>query len=265
MRLRLLLSTVDSHNKIIPVNYQYPISAMIYHTIAEGNHPFAEFLHNSGFSSENKNYKLFTFSQLRFPPKGFRVEDDRLHILSNQFSLDVSFMVPAAVEHFIAGLFKSRHFSLGDVKSQAQLIVNSVEVLPEPLFENSIKLHCLSPVVIGKQVENRNTAEYLAPGHVDYNRILTENLIRKYTAAIQSGFINPSKEIAGFEPVVSTEVINTPRRWGITIKANTPSQTKIIGYTFDFLLTAPPDLIRTGYLCGFGEKNALGMGCVEVI
>lgn len=265
MRIRLILSASDPCRSVIPVNYQYPLSSWIYHTIAESNHEFADFLHNSGFTGGNKTYKLFTFSQLTFPLKGFRVEKDRLHILNGQCKLDISFMVPAAVEHFIAGVFKNQHFTLADQLSQTSFTVSSVEVLTEPLFNGSIKLRLISPMVIGKQVAGRNTAEYLAPDHVDYIRILTDNLVHKYAAALQAGLLPSTKVANGPEPLIQSEVINTPRRWGITIKANTPSQTKIIGYTYDFKLSAPTDLIRTGYLCGFGEKNALGMGCVEEI
>ena len=42
-------------------------------------------------------------------------------------------------------------------------------------------------------------------------------------------------------------------------------QTKVKGYLFDFELMAPKDLMRLGFLGGFGEKNSsLGMGMVGI-
>lgn len=265
MRLRLILSTTDAIEKTIPVNYQYPLSSWIYHTIAEGNHEFSRFLHDTGFISGVKSYKLFTFSQLTFPPKGFRVENDRLHILGNKCYLIISFMAPSAVEHFIRGIFANQEFTISDQLSRASFKVNNVEILPEPVFSNSMNLRCISPVVIGKHVEQCKTAEYLAPGHISFNQILGDNLIHKFTAAVQAGLMTIPPVNTDLNSELSAEVLKKPRKWGVTIKANTPAQTKIIGYTFDFRIIAPSELIQTGYICGFGEKNAMGMGCVELI
>jgi CRISPR-associated endoribonuclease Cas6 len=49
-----------------------------------------------------------------------------------------------------------------------------------------------------------------------------------------------------------------------TIKAHTNEEVKVRGYLFDFEITAPPQLIKTGYESGFGAMNALGFGCGEV-
>lgn len=265
MRFRLTFSLVDSDRNIIPVNYQYPLSAWIYKTIAEGNHEFASFLHNSGFISGNKNYKLFTFSQLSFPRKGFKVTDDRLSILSDSFTLILSFMAPEAVEHFIAGLFSMQKFTLGDRISQAPIVVTSVEAIEESKLLSESTFTCISPVVVGKTGEGNRTAEYLSPEHDDFERILIENLIHKYSASINANLLYPTPEALTDEPDISFKLLNTPRKRGITIKDGSPAKTKIIGYTFDFTIKAPIDLIKTGYMCGFGEKNALGMGCVDVL
>lgn len=265
MRIRLNLEVENPERTIIPVNYQYPLSAWIYHTIAKGNHEFATFLHNAGFSDGNKSYKLFTFSQLNFPSRGFKVYDDRLSILSGHCNIVLSFMAPAAVEHFVTGLFKDQHFTLGDQHNQVPFAVTSVEAIPEPAFSSEVSFSTTSPVVVGKNIDGSRSAEYLSPEHTDYERILTENLIHKYTAAINSGLLIPGKGITTLEPEFRFTLLNTPRKRGITIKDGTPSQTKIIGYTYDFKFKAPADLIRTGYVCGFGEKNATGMGCVELL
>ena len=51
----------------------------------------------------------------------------------------------------------------------------------------------------------------------------------------------------------------------ITIKQGTPEETKVKGYLYEFTVEGPPELIRMGYYAGFGEKNSLGFGCVEII
>ena len=174
-------------------------------------------------------------------------------------------MVPVAVEHFIAGLFRNQLFTMGDRISQATFNVSSVEVLSDPLFHDEARFRCISPVLVSKRLENRNTAAYLAPEHPGYDQLLLNNLISKLTTAIATGLLLPEKEMAMQDIQFSFSLLNGPRKKGITVKEGSPEQTKIIGYNYDFSIKAPHILLRTGYLCGFGEKNSLGLGCVNLI
>lgn len=265
MRLILHLTTENLHQQSIPVNYQYPLSAWIYHTIAEGNHEFARFLHDTGFTGANKSYKLFTFSQLQFPTRGFKVEGDRMKILAGECRLVISFMVPQIMEHFITGLFKGQAFSLGDTISRAYLKVAAVEALPTPVFSSFMKMKTISPVVVSLQENGCKTATYIEPTHAEYSRLLADNLINKYAAAVQAGLILPHAPDKEADTELIVKVLNTPRSRLILIKAGTPAETRIKGYTFDFEISAPVELIKTAFYAGLGEKNALGMGCLEVM
>ena len=46
MRFKISLHTTDS---VIPINYQYTLSAAIYKTIAKGNAEYAALLHETGY------------------------------------------------------------------------------------------------------------------------------------------------------------------------------------------------------------------------
>ncbi len=70
---------------MLPLNYQYPLSAWIYKVLARGDRGFAEFLHEQGYKMENqKTFKLFTFSNLRFPANTYRIirGTDRMEVFS---------------------------------------------------------------------------------------------------------------------------------------------------------------------------------------
>ncbi|HOI86562.1 MAG TPA: CRISPR-associated endoribonuclease Cas6 [Lentimicrobium sp.] len=263
MRICLIIKTDRPIGNIIPVNYSYPFSAWIYRTIASGDHEFAEFLHDSGFRTGVKQYKLFCFSRLRFPEKGFKVEGDRLEILKGECRLEISFIAPAALENFVAGLFKGQRFQIGDKTSEAALRVESVQILPDPGFTGTMKFRCISPVLVSKERHDSRNAEYLSPSHPDFKKILFDNLINKYAAAVSFGFMRAGTESLSDSPAGGIKLLNTPKSHLITIKAGTPQQTKIKAYSFDFEISAPADLIRTGYIAGFGEKNSLGLGCVQ--
>lgn len=264
MRIRLSFNTLKRGVNTIPVNYQYPISAWIYQTLAKGDRELSTFLHDSGFKVGAKSFKFFTFSQLNFPAKGFKVEGDRLHILAGHCSLTVSFLLPQAMENFIKGLFNNQRFGIGDKKSQADLLVASVEILAEPVFNGQATFTTASPIMVGRRVENCKSAAYLKPDEPGFEQLLADNLIHKFTAALNYSLIKPGPELEMEDPEITFKLLNNPRMWGITVKAFTAEETKIKGYTFDFALKAPTPLLKMGYICGFGEKNSLGMGCVEV-
>lgn len=261
MRLRLELELTQANQRALPLNYQYAFSAWIYKVIQEGNHDFAGFLHSKGFGKGNKVYKFFTFSMLQFEKGDYHIIDDRLLIKGNHVRIELSFLIPDAIQHFITGLFRNQHFAIGDQKSRAAFWVKSVEVKPLPYLGDVMTLTTLSPIIVSQDVSGSRNAQYLEPKHSEFERIFFDNLFRKYTAAIDAGFIENGNYTQQHD--FRLEVLSEPKKKGITIKPGTSMQTKIIGYMFDFRLTAAPDLIKLGYLAGFGEKNSLGMGCVK--
>lgn len=66
MRFQLAL-TRTTKQRMLPMDYQYYISAWIYKVLKQAVSDFAAFLHEKGYGqSETKLYKLFCFLQLNF-------------------------------------------------------------------------------------------------------------------------------------------------------------------------------------------------------
>ena len=103
MRFKLNLLSKNAY-PAIPVNYQYPLSAVIYRILSSADHSYATFLHDAGYQKKDslKSFKLFTFSDLRTP---FQIDGDRFRLLTAQAELEVCFHLPQAAEKFIRGLF----------------------------------------------------------------------------------------------------------------------------------------------------------------
>ncbi|NOU45906.1 MAG: CRISPR-associated endoribonuclease Cas6 [Bacteroidales bacterium] len=260
MQFNLTLSLPDKQNRVLPVNYQYPLSAWIYKTIHQGNHEFAEFLHSKGFALGERTFKFFTFSRLQFPDHGFHITGDRMHIDANTIQLRISFLVPEAMQHFVSGLFKNQQFELGDKISRVAFVISSIEAQSIPCFTGTMTFRTLSPIVISHHIEDVKTAAFIAPDDERYEQFITDNLTNKYLAAMQSGLVSQRIDFNNDHQGVRFKLLGKTKMNGIFIKAGTPQQTKIIGYLFDFQITAPTELIRIGYYAGFGEKNSLGMG-----
>ena len=107
MRIKIEFK-LSGKRQVLPMNYQYPVSAWIYKVLARGDNQFSEFLHEQGFRMENqKTFKLFTFSNFMFPTHSFGVikGTDRMEIFADKARLILSFQIPVAAEKFVAGLF----------------------------------------------------------------------------------------------------------------------------------------------------------------
>ncbi len=266
MRLRVFIKPIQDSPHILPVNYQYPVSSWIYKTISQGDHAFASFLHKGGYGEGNKSFKFFTFSMLNFSSCHYQINGDRLELSDGIISIDISFLVPEALSHFVTGIFCNQEFILGDYKSKLLLKVVTVEAINEPQMKSEMSLRTTSPILVSTKNEGRKAARYLDLTDADYSNLIIGNLVSKYIAAVSAGLIIPDTTgMKEYNDETSIKINNTPRKKGIIIKAGTSMQTKIIGYMYDFTIKAPPHLIRIGYHAGFGEKNSLGMGCCEVI
>lgn len=261
MRFKLTLrKTKEQEAAIIPVNYQYPVSSWIYKVIHTGNNEFAAWLHSQGYSDGEKQFRLFTFSNLQID--NAKVVGDRLIINSNTLVLILSFYPIEAMEHFITGLFQNQQFTLGDKKSQAAFAVQTIERTPEPNFLPTIKFKTLSPICISQKTDNNQKyAVYKHPKDKNYGQLLINNLFTKYNTfyAIKdkNQYLDPEYNHCDFQ------LSDAPKQKLITIKAGTPQESKLKGFLYQFSLKAPEQLLRFGYYAGFGEKNSLGFGCVR--
>ncbi|HET8572383.1 MAG TPA: CRISPR-associated endoribonuclease Cas6 [Edaphocola sp.] len=261
MRFRLkILAT--GFPAILPLNYQYPLSAVIYKILRQADHEYAYFLHETGYKqSENslKAFKLFTFSDIRTP---FKIQGDRMRMLAPEAEVIVSFHLPQAAETFIKGLFMNQEIEITDSKSRARFKISQVESIPNGLSKEPVQeavLQPLSPVISSKPNENGHY-DYLAPEHPDFVPQLLFNWQSKYQTLydnVDEAFADAGMEVLFYK--------NPPKSRLITIKAGTPEETKIKGYV-NFQLKVKGSLAALELLLdsGVGTYNSQGMGCVEV-
>lgn len=254
MRLKLVFKLLKGST--LPCNYMYELSSCLYKILNEGDSQFAVWLHEQGYCKERKAFKLFTFSNLYVPR--FRIEGDRLQILTDTVQLIVSFYPLEAIDAFVVGLFRNRRLRLGDYKSQVELEVATVERLPEPEFLPRMSFKTLSPIFIEEQFSDSSRTIHLPPTDPKFTELLHLNLLEKYRAFF-------GKEPDPAWPVTRLRVLSVPKAKTITLKVGTSAETKIKGYLFQFELEGEPELLRLGYYGGFGRLNSQGFGIVNVL
>lgn len=244
----------------IPINYQYPMSAAIYKILAKGDGVYAQFLHEKGYG---KGFKLFSFSQLDFP---FKIEGDRMKLLSDEVTFQIAFHLPEAMENFVKGLFKSEKIDIADKKSKVSFSVKSVESLPNPFQrykENEIieiQLKPLSPIVVGLRSDD-GKYDFQSPDNIEF----VDGVIYNWRNKIESCF----DEQASTSAFLMAEIIPMKTQFKsrlITIKADTEEETKIRGWmNFGLKVTAEKRFVELLLNSGAGVYNAQGMGFVEVV
>ena len=238
----------------LPINYQYELSSFIYHTLACANAEYSTWLHENGFVTDTKRFKLFSFSNLIFP--AYKIVSDRIEILSERVAFIVSFLPERSTEEFIRGLFSEQTFCLGDKNSKVQFSVSGIELLPQPDFSIAHEYTTLSPVCITHRVADSDRVIYEAPDSGYAREALLMNLKNKYAAFT-------GKPYEGSDEFVF-ELLAPPRSKLIAIKTNTLQQTKVKGYMFNFRLRASHQLMEVMYNAGLGEKGSLGCGDIII-
>jgi CRISPR-associated endoribonuclease Cas6 len=256
MRFKITLNRTGKQ-KMLPMDYQYYLSAWIYKVISNGDHEFANFLHSEGYTSGYKRFKLFNYSPLDFGKPRLWKEKGLFEIQAEQYTLNVSFHLAEAAEKFIIGLFNNQQVYVGDQFNGLDLIVKQVERLPEPVLTPTMKYRAVSPVVISLKDENSKYAHYLAPSDEIYNELLQQNILSKYDSI-------PNRSIFPENMDFQFELKSEAKSKLITIKSYTPEQSKIRGFVFDFLLTCPIEIHQLILATGLGEKNSMGFGWCEV-
>lgn len=243
--------------RMLPMDYQYYISAWVYKVLRQADRDFASFLHNQGYGqSSSKLYKLFCFSRLNFGKPTLWKERKLFEIGAHDISLQLSFDVPEVASTFIKGLFVNQEFYLGDKFNGIDLKVTGVEALPEPDFQTTMRYRLQTPWVVSLQREPDAKAQYLSPDNDDFGELALKHLTEKYANTRGS-------EGIGTE-VLSMKISSDFKRAGFVIKPGTPEQIRVVGNLFDFELTAPTELHRLVWNAGVSEKSSSGFGWVEV-
>lgn len=256
MRLKLTLNCPKGSK--LALNNRYELSAVLYKIIEKADSDFSEWLHNKGYASDGRNFKLFTFGWLDAYPY---TKGDGVHITKEgKVTFEVSFCVDKIIENFVAGLFREASFEFkAGFQDKVYFKVDNVEILPMPHFAETMQYNCVTPILLGKKQEGTRTEQYLSPLDAEFETLFLHNLRGKVKAALGDAFID-SNDLA-FRLLSPPEKV---KRKPFDVYKD-GRKLRYVPYTFDFELTAPIEWQKIGYLAGFGQDNAQGAGMCKVI
>ena len=257
MRFELTLNRATKQ-RMLPMDYQYYISAWIYKVLKQADRDFAHFLHEKGYGQgETKLYKLFCFSRLEFGRPRLWKEKKLFEITAHNIYLKISFDVQEAASNFIKGLFMNQEFYLGDKFNGIDFKVMGIDALPEPVFNETTRYRLQTPWVVSIKTEADKHPQYLSPGDEKFETLSVKHLVEKYNNTRNTDHINSSqitfKRTTGF------------KRAGFVIKRESVQESRVVGNLFDFELTAPLEIHRMIWGAGVSEKSSSGFGWCEIL
>jgi CRISPR-associated endoribonuclease Cas6 len=278
--MRLCVTLEVERNVVVPLNYQHQLSSAIYHFLETADADYAQFLHTEGYAplqkdkggkisnekddryhpssfgshpfQERRRFKLFTFSQLWAARS--RVGQGRLHVLPGPVTWWVSSPLEKFLREFATGLLSAGMLRVGSTI----LPIAQVETLPTPDFRETMRFKCLSPIVaaVAENTSEKRWTRYLRPKDPAFSERVRANLLAKYSA-LHGTTPADDRLLLAFDTEYLAKHKGT--------KLITFKEIQIVGAFAPFILTGSIELIRIGYECGLGEKNAAGFGMVEVV
>ena len=281
MRIKFTLKPVSS-NKTLPVNYNYFLTSLIYNIIEHSSKDYSRFLHDEGYKlgQNKKGFKLFTYSMLQ--GSDAKVGGDRIAFGKGSVRWYLSSPVNDFLQHLITGVFAKDQIlkigsnRLGRSNDLSDFLIERVETLPKPEFNNNMRFTCLSPITIsitplpdlnplhdvndlsGLNIFRGLNCHYLRPWESGFSDAIKNNLIKKYKLVY-------GKDIADADFKVTIDTAYMNKKSGKITKNINFKGTNIIGFMSPFAVTGSPELIETGYEAGFGEKGSMGFGMVKFI
>ncbi|PJA95414.1 MAG: CRISPR-associated endoribonuclease Cas6 [Ignavibacteriales bacterium CG_4_9_14_3_um_filter_34_10] len=265
MRLKL---TLFSQDEFFPLNYNYYLSSAIYKLLKFGSEEFSNFLHDKGFQLKGKKYKLFTFA-LRF--NQLLINSTNIRLLSNEATLFISSpLIDDFIRNFIIGTFEQQSIEIADGTNKCKFLINQVEAIPQPEFQEINHFKMLSPMVLSTVEENGNKTHqhyFRYNDKIDeINRVFNQNLKNKYKLIYDKEYSEDDLILVWDENYINKK-LNEKKRLTkkISVIKNHEEPIEIIANEIPFTLSGNSELIKVGYECGFGEKNSIGFGMAGML
>lgn len=236
---------------MLPLNYQHAVASFIYATLASSSTEFASKVHDIGYRTNGRSFKLFTFSRLQTTKA--RVDEDTIVLENPEVSLQISSPVGEFIEHLIGGFSGNRVLEIASARFQ----LARAELIPPPIFQERMTFRALSPITETVRGE-REHPSFLSLAD-DWSEVIRGNLLRKYEV------------LYGHQPDDQTLVWTWDKDY--IARADERGKRlsvlkeirgiKIRGWLAPFTVEGSISLIEMGYEAGFGSRNSMGFGMCE--
>lgn len=251
MRVRLTMTALR-HRTELPLDYHHAVQSFIYATLASGSIEFAAKLHDVGYKTNGRTYKLFTFSRLQTTKAS--VDGHRLILESPNVRLLISSPVGEFIEQLVAGVSGGRELRIAGAMFQ----LAHIELMPPPVFQERMAFRALSPITETVRGE-REHPSFLSLSD-DWSEVLRANLLRKYEV-LYGHQPDDQRFVWTWDKDYIARADQDGRRLSVLKEIH---GINIKGWLAPFAVEGSKSLIEMGYEAGFGSRNSNGFGMCEL-
>lgn len=235
----------------LPIHHNHIVQRFIYNSISP---KLAKMLHDKGFESNNRKFRLFTFSRVE---GNFKINKKENTI---NFKPPVRLTISSSLNQFIEEI-GNEMLRKEDLRIGSNCVkVNSIEISKPEFSEDKVKIKMLSPMTIYStlsKADGKKKTYYYSPFEDEFTELISENAKKKLSAFSKNG--NKTKEIKNGIQLKPLNV-NSGNQKIINYKG-----TIIKGWMGIYELSGKEELIKLVYDTGLGGKNSQGFGCFEVL
>ena len=226
----------------LPVNYNHILQAIIYRAL-NIMPEYAAFFHDNGFEREQRQYKMFQFSQLTGK---YRIENRRI-----TFHSEVSFEVRSP-EPLLIRLLAEDMWKNGVVFGEKHYSDVRIGLSDFTVEETGLLIRMKSPMTVYSTDGDSGKTYYFSPDQMAFYEMVQDNFFRKYQAYYG---IAPESQI-WMEPCGE----KTPKKLVTRYKEG-----YVTAWYGTYRLAGERKYLDFLYQAGIGAKNSQGFGMFEIL
>ena len=227
---------------VLPINYNHIIQAVIYRTLSVMP-DYTDFLHNRGYSSGHRQYKMFQFSQLKGK---YRIKEKRI-IFYSFIELEIRSPEPLLIQ-LLDGGFRYGGITFGQKNyKNIRTKINDFTVEKEELIVKTV-----TPIVVYSTDSTTKYTVYYSPEDIEFYEEIQNNAYRKYQAYYE---VEPDSYVEIREAGDMTAKKLVTKYQGSYIEA----------WYGNFILSGKRKYLDFLYQTGLGSKNSQGFGMFNII
>lgn len=240
--MQLLLYIKPEQPVTLPINYHHVLQSILYRTLSHSPE-ISEFVHDTGYTFGDRQYKMFQFSHLQ---GRYHIYQKRI-IFDEYITLEIRSPENRVIQA-IAQSFQERGIWFGDTHCQNI----EVELRDYTIEESELMIRMKTPVTVYSTDEESGRIYYYTPDDEMFYEKVNDNFFRKYYAYYG---VMPISGIA-FRPIRITEKDKFVTRY---------KQSYITGWYGIYQISGKRKYLDFLYQVGIGGKNSQGFGMFQLL
>lgn len=240
--MQLFLYIKPEHPVVLPINYHHILQSILYAAMSRSLE-LSEFVHDTGYTFGDRQYKMFQFSHLQ---GRYHIHQKKI-IFEEYMILEIRSPENRLIQALAQG-FLEQGIRFGDVYCQDI----EVELRDYTIETSELMIRMKTPVTIYSTDEESGSTYYYTPDDELFYEKIYDNFFRKYYAYCG---VMPASGIV-LQPVRITEKDKFVTRY---------KKSYITGWYGTYKISGKRKYLDFLYQVGIGGKNSQGFGMFQLL